>query len=157
MVRARLPVLNERPLTRGDCAAGPRPCPYVTCRHHLLVDVAEDGRLYVNRALEARLQWGARWGNPSADVPDTCALDVAERGGITEEEIATILGTTVVRIEQIERRAHARARETEHDFDDVDDLLSEHPDDPYLKYSDMGADELAELTAELRARGKAKK
>src|SRR4051812_43658731 len=31
--------LDERPLRRADCANGPRPCPLVSCRHHLYLDV----------------------------------------------------------------------------------------------------------------------
>jgi hypothetical protein len=31
------PVLTDwRPRTRGDCADGPRPCPFIGCRYHLL-------------------------------------------------------------------------------------------------------------------------
>ena len=29
-----------RPLTRAECKDGPRPCPWVSCRHHLLLEVA---------------------------------------------------------------------------------------------------------------------
>ena len=28
-----------RPQTRSDCQGGPRPCPFVSCRHHLYLDV----------------------------------------------------------------------------------------------------------------------
>src|SRR5207248_4026222 len=28
-----------RPRVRGDCAEGPRPCPYVSCKYNLYVDV----------------------------------------------------------------------------------------------------------------------
>lgn len=26
----------ERPITRKDCALGSRPCPYVSCKHHMV-------------------------------------------------------------------------------------------------------------------------
>ncbi len=37
----RLPIV--RPKTRGECASGPRPCPWVSCRHHLYLDVDKNG------------------------------------------------------------------------------------------------------------------
>lgn len=51
MAAHRLPVLRdplERPVTVGDCRGGYRPCPYVSCRHNLLLDVLEDGSLVIN-------------------------------------------------------------------------------------------------------------
>ena len=38
------------------------------------------------------------------DLEDTCALDVAERGGITLEEVGAILNLTRERIRQVEVR-----------------------------------------------------
>src|SRR5690242_9520574 len=32
--------LPERPRTRGECAEGARPCPFLTCVHHLYLDVS---------------------------------------------------------------------------------------------------------------------
>src|ERR1700712_3156790 len=29
-----------KPATRAECAEGPRPCPYVSCKHHLFIDVS---------------------------------------------------------------------------------------------------------------------
>lgn len=37
-IRALLNI--PRPRTRADCLDGPRPCPWVACRHHLLFEVA---------------------------------------------------------------------------------------------------------------------
>jgi Sigma-70, region 4 len=50
MATVRLPVLNEswRPQTRADCARVARPCPFVGCRHNLLVDPLEDGSVTLN-------------------------------------------------------------------------------------------------------------
>src|SRR3954447_3808561 len=31
---------HEKPRTRAECAEGPRPCPYVSCKHHLFIDVS---------------------------------------------------------------------------------------------------------------------
>jgi hypothetical protein len=44
-------------------------------------------------------------------MPETCALDVAERGGQGFEDVARILGMSRQRVEQIELRALARGRD----------------------------------------------
>lgn len=82
----------DRPRTRGDCAGGERPCPWASCRHHLLVDVnPETGLLKIQeRELE--------------DLPETCALDVAERGGLNQPDTAALLGVTRQRVDQLEKR-----------------------------------------------------
>jgi hypothetical protein len=44
----RLPVLN-RPTNRSECKDGPRPCPWISCRHHLYLDVDDEtGAIKVN-------------------------------------------------------------------------------------------------------------
>jgi len=70
----------ERPKTRSECVSGMRPCPYVSCKHHLYLDVnPETGSIKLNF--------------PDLDVwemQETCALDVADRGGITLERIRQV-------------------------------------------------------------------
>jgi hypothetical protein len=57
----------DRPVTRGDCAGGQRPCPWVSCRHHLYLDVERGGSMTLHFPhLEA-------W-----EIPQTCSLDVAD-------------------------------------------------------------------------------
>lgn len=90
----------ERPRTRADCAGGQRPCPWVSCRHHLLLEVQPGGGLKVNF--------------PDADptrMRETCALDVAERGPVTLEETGRLMNVTRERVRQIEARVLARVRE----------------------------------------------
>lgn len=81
-----------RPRDRGQCATGARPCPWVSCKFHLYLDVnPETGSIKLNFPdLEV-------W-----EMPETCALDVAERGGITLEEVGEILNLTRERIRQVE-------------------------------------------------------
>ncbi len=88
----------QRPRTVADCAPGGpchvRPCPWVTCRYHLLVtDVREDGTLVTWRAdrLPGRPKGIAPVWHGEHDegrlqeqlvesldtMPHTCALDVA--------------------------------------------------------------------------------
>lgn len=111
--------VSSRPRTRGDCQDGPRPCIHVSCRHHLMVEVTRVGSLTLNGKRGGSLPL-MRHGNGCtsrvdefmeyvADVvvnaADTCALDLAERGGMSLEEIAQVLEVTRSRIEQIEKVA----------------------------------------------------
>lgn len=86
----------QRPHTRGDCELphGVRPCPWVSCRHHLALDVTPFGSVRIDRrALE--------------DMPETCALDAA-RHEHTLEEIGDITGLSRERVRQIEQAALAK-------------------------------------------------
>ena len=93
---AMLPLFEdpERPAARGECKEGERPCPYVSCKHHLYLDVnPETGSIKLNFPdLEV-------W-----EMAETCSLDVADRGGITLEEVGEILNLTRERIRQVEVR-----------------------------------------------------
>jgi hypothetical protein len=53
---------------------------------------------------------------------DTCALDVADRGGATQNELAELLGVTRQRIDQIERKAVKRLRRSLALYVDFDDM-----------------------------------
>jgi hypothetical protein len=83
---------GERPRSRGQCATGPRPCPWVSCKFHLYLDVnPETGSIKVN--FPDREVW---------EMEETCALDIADRGGITLEEVGEFLNLTRERIRQVE-------------------------------------------------------
>ncbi len=88
------PVDEPRPVARPECKGDARPCPWVACKHHLYLDVnPETGSIKINFPdLEP---WELR---------ETCALDVAERGGITLEEVGEIMNLTRERIRQVEVR-----------------------------------------------------
>jgi hypothetical protein len=88
------PVDIPRPTTREECRGEMRPCPWVACKHHLYLDVnPETGSIKINFPdLEP-------W-----ELKHTCALDVAERGGITLEEVGEIMNLTRERIRQVEVR-----------------------------------------------------
>ena len=90
----------ERPAKRADCFGHQRPCPFVTCKHHLYLDVnPETGSIKLNFPdLEV-------W-----EMKETCALDVADRGGITLEEVGEILNLTRERIRQVEVRGLLRLK-----------------------------------------------
>jgi hypothetical protein len=84
----------DRPQSRADCQAMPRPCPFVSCKHHLYLDVnPETGSIKLNFPdLEV-------W-----EMKDTCSLDVADKNGITLEEVGEIMNLTRERIRQVEVR-----------------------------------------------------
>jgi hypothetical protein len=88
------PVDIPRPSTRSECREEMRPCPWVACKHHLYLDInPETGSIKINfPELEP-------W-----ELQNTCALDVAERGGITLEEVGEIMNLTRERIRQVEVR-----------------------------------------------------
>ena len=83
-----------RPSSRAECGATERPCPFVACKHHLYLDVnPETGSIKLNFPdLEV-------W-----EMKETCSLDVADKGGITLEEVGAILNLTRERIRQVEVR-----------------------------------------------------
>lgn len=99
----------DRPKTRADCVSGPRPCLYVACKHHLYLDVnPETGSIKVN--FPDKEPW---------ELEESCALDVAERGGVTLEEVGVILNLTRERVRQVEVAGLSRlkAESSKHDLD----------------------------------------
>jgi hypothetical protein len=89
-----------RPKVRADCATGPRPCPYVSCKFNLYVDVnPRTGSVKMN--FPDKELW---------EIADTCALDVADRGGITLEEVGAIMNLTRERVRQLETRGLEKLR-----------------------------------------------
>lgn len=89
-----------KPRTRGECVDGPRPCPYVSCQHHLYLDVTEAGSIKKNFPdLEPE------------EMRETCALDVADRGGATLEDVGKLLNLTRERTRQIEVKAIAQVKQ----------------------------------------------
>ena len=92
-----------KPRTRAECASFERPCPFVSCKHHLYLDVnPTTGSIKLNF--------------PDLDVwemNETCALDVADRGGITLEEVGEIMNLTRERIRQVELRGLEKLRDCE--------------------------------------------
>jgi hypothetical protein len=106
----------EKPRTRAECAEGPRPCPYVSCKHHLYIDVsARTGAIKLNFPdLEV-------W-----DLGESCALDVADRGGTTLEDVGAIMNLTRERIRQVEVKALAKL-EALRDMMALRDYIDEGP------------------------------
>src|SRR5688572_17077984 len=94
-------IQSMRPKTRADCVNGPRPCLFVSCKHNLYLDVnPETGSIKLN--FPDKEIW---------ELEHTCALDVAEKGGITLEEVGAIMNLTRERIRQVETRGLMKLRE----------------------------------------------
>jgi hypothetical protein len=106
----------EKPRSREDCANGERPCPFVSCKHHLFLDVsAKTGAIKLNFPdLEV-------W-----EMTETCALDVADRGGTTLEEVGAIMNLTRERIRQVEVKGLAKL-EALRDMTALRDYVDEGP------------------------------
>jgi hypothetical protein len=83
---------DARPKTRAECGDGPRPCLYVSCRFHLYLEVNE-----ATGSIKLNFPDVEPW-----DLPETCALDIAERGGLTLEEIGRLMNMTRERARQLE-------------------------------------------------------
>jgi hypothetical protein len=87
-----------RPTTRAQCADMERPCPFVSCKYHLYIDVHP-----VRGSIKINFPDVEVW-----EMTDTCALDIADRGGITLEEVGEIMNLTRERVRQLETQGLAR-------------------------------------------------
>jgi hypothetical protein len=91
---------GNRPRSRADCINSPRPCVFVSCKYNLYLDVnPETGSIKLN--FPDKEIWALEY---------TCALDVAEKGGITLEEVGEIMNLTRERIRQVETRGLEKVR-----------------------------------------------
>ena len=111
------PVDEPRPRTRAECKEELRPCPWVACKFHLYLDVNPDtGSIKINfPELEP-------W-----DLPHTCSLDIAERGGITLEEVGEIMNLTRERIRQVEVRGLLKLKMASPSPDEIGAALIRRP------------------------------
>ncbi|MGB3052678.1 MAG: sigma factor-like helix-turn-helix DNA-binding protein [Polyangiales bacterium] len=90
-----------KPRSRSECKDMERPCPFVSCKYHLYIDVHP-----VRGSIKLNFPDIEIW-----EMTDTCALDVADRGGITLEEVGEIMNLTRERVRQVETAGLARLQE----------------------------------------------
>lgn len=87
-----------KPKCREDCTDMERPCPFVSCKYHLYLDIHPvRGSIKVN--FPDRDVW---------ELTESCALDIADRGGITLEEVGVIMNLTRERVRQLETQGIAK-------------------------------------------------
>ncbi|MDP2343935.1 MAG: sigma factor-like helix-turn-helix DNA-binding protein [Deltaproteobacteria bacterium] len=113
--RRSLPIISHddddglvAPASRAECRSGIRPCPWVSCRFHLYLDVHP------------------RTGSLKLNFPDqephelscSCALDVADEGGLTLEDVGALLNLTRERARQLEAAALQKVQDGLRDDDD---------------------------------------
>lgn len=85
------------PLTREGCADLPRPCPLVSCRYNLYLDVSSRGNVRLNFPdLEPD------------EMAISCALDVTEHGPLTLDQLAHVMNLTRERARQVQDVALVR-------------------------------------------------
>lgn len=111
-----IPLDVVRPQTRAECRSMPRPCPFVSCKFHLYLNVdPTTGAITLNFPdLEV-------W-----ELKETCVLDVADRQGITLEQVSEILDLTRERIRQVEVRGLLKLKLTAEElreFNGAEELL----------------------------------
>lgn len=127
-----------KPKAREDCLGSDRPCPYVSCKYHLYLDVSpRTGAIKLNFPdLEV-------W-----EMKETCSLDIADRGGTTLEDVGAIMNLTRERIRQVEVRALAKL-EALRDMAALRDYVDEGPNGkrrlPVLSDDDEDEDEVEDV------------
>lgn len=87
-----------KPRTRAECVDMERPCPFVSCKYHLYLDVHP-----VRGSIKVNFTDVEVW-----EMTETCALDIADRGGITLEEVGEIMNLTRERVRQVETAGLAK-------------------------------------------------
>jgi hypothetical protein len=94
---------QRRPKILADCETGIGPCPWVSCRYNLFIDVVPvPGR--PDRPPIVKLTWPGR---EIDSVGETCALRVAARRGLTHDAVGALMNLTPQRAEQLESIALA--------------------------------------------------
>ena len=98
---------HRKPRYRYECKHGIRPCPYVSCKYHLYLDVNPDtGTIKLNFPdIEV-------W-----EMEESCALDIAERCGATLDEIGRALNLCRERVRQIEAIVLKKIRSESYDWE----------------------------------------
>lgn len=110
------PVVDvDRPKTREQCRGHEGPCPFVSCRHHLYLDVNPE-----NGSIKFNFPHLEPW-----ELRESCALDIAERTAITLEEVGEVMNLTRERVRQVELRGLLRLKAASPSRDEVGALLLE--------------------------------
>ena len=83
------------PQLRAECLEAIRPCPHLRCKNHLAVDVnPRTGSMKDNFP-----------GTEVSDLQHTCALDLAEAGGMTLKDVGESMNISSHAVSLIEQKA----------------------------------------------------
>jgi hypothetical protein len=95
---SRSQVYSRRPKTRGDREARVTgPCPWVSCRHHLYLEVDNlTGAIKLNFP-----------GKEIDEIGETCSLRAADRGAHTYDATGARLNITLERARRLEREGRS--------------------------------------------------
>jgi len=88
----------ERPTKRSECP-GYRPCPFVSCKYNLFLDITEEGDIRFN--FDGVEPWQMR---------NSCALDVAEKGPLKIVDVSAMVNLTKAETEEVLEQAYATIR-----------------------------------------------
>jgi Sigma-70, region 4 len=118
------------PNTRAECNYGYRPCPYVRCRYNLFLEVKPNGAISGN------------WKCEPTDVKKSCALDIAEEGSHTLDQVGEYLNLTRERVRQLERDALIKLRSNGLSIKDFMDVIGNGSSQlfaymDYIKYGNV--------------------
>ena len=92
----------DRPRTRGDCKDGPRPCPWVSCAHHMAHIVPSNASRWTTKSIVRDDEIDPEdVAELIAAMENSCVLDIADRGEHTLEQIGELLGVTRERVRQV--------------------------------------------------------
>jgi hypothetical protein len=89
------PIGASRPKTRGECADVPRPCPYASCRMNTYLETLPpdcNGDPAIAFSTDVEI-WETGTSN--------CALDAADDGGLSLDEVGVMLSLTRERVRQL--------------------------------------------------------
>ena len=124
---------HQRPQVLADCMPGgfnaARPCPWVSCKHHLAVDVNANGAIKLNfpdvKNLDGREYLTDDY-VAIEDAPATCVFDVVDpHDGLTTAQAGARLNCVESNIQRIEHEYLAKIREACEDLEiEPGDLLT---------------------------------
>jgi len=118
------PESHRRPVRRSECESIPRPCPFVSCQYNLFIDVNPE---------TGSIKYNFPWLEP-LEMKNSCALDVAQTGGKTLQEVGILINLTRERVRQEEARILGKLSQVE-GFEDwitaLEDSAAEHNDERF--------------------------
>ncbi len=129
----------ERPRVRADCEFGPRPCIWVSCRHHMAIEVGDSentesltmpargwgagGKRTISNKTPAHMvrQWIEDAAEMVVNMRETCSLDVSAGEIRTLEDVGGLFSFTRERARQVEGLALEDMRRQPRRLGQIDD------------------------------------